>query len=130
MSTLKVNNLQDINGANNSTPEQVAQGRAKAWVDFDGTFGTSPFTQANGGIRDSFNVSSITDNGTGNYTVNFPNSFPNAHYAVFASASNEVNVPNYATAITKNANNVNVRTGNDLSTSVDCSLSSVVIFAD
>ena len=122
MSTLKVNNLQDINGANNSTPEQVAQGRAKAWVDFNGT-GTLA-------IRDSFNVSSITDNGTGNYTVNFSSTFPNAHYAVFASASNEVNFPNYATAITKNANNVNFRTGNDLSTSVDSSLSSVVIFAD
>ena len=35
MSTLKVNNLQDINGANNSTPEQVAQGRAKFWVTFE-----------------------------------------------------------------------------------------------
>tara|TARA_R100000458_G_C8127868_1_gene144084 strand:- start:78 stop:446 length:369 start_codon:yes stop_codon:yes gene_type:complete len=122
MSTLKVNNLQDINGANNSTPEQVAQGRAKAWVDFNGT-GTLA-------IRDSFNVSSVTDVGTGNYTVNFPNSFPNAHYAFFASASNEANFPNYATPMTKNANNVNFRTGNDLSTSVDSSLSSVVIFAD
>ena len=37
MSTLKVNNLQDINGANNSTPEQVAKGRAKAWINFNGT---------------------------------------------------------------------------------------------
>ena len=75
MSTLKVNNLQDINGANNSTPEQVAQGRAKAWVDFNG--------QGTVAIRDSFNVSSITDNGTGNYDVTFSISFPNAHYCFF-----------------------------------------------
>ena len=32
--------------------------QAKAWVNFDGTFATSPFTEANGGIRDSFNVDS------------------------------------------------------------------------
>ena len=77
MSTLKVNNLQDINGANNSTPEQVAQGRAKAWVNFNGT-GTVA-------IRDDFNVSSITDNGTGDYTVTFDNAMPSANYAVATS---------------------------------------------
>jgi hypothetical protein len=77
MSTLKVNNLQDINGANNSTPEQVAQGRAKAWVNFNGT-GTVA-------IRDDFNVSSITDNGTGDYTVTFDNAMPSANYAVALS---------------------------------------------
>jgi len=122
MSTLKVNNLQDINGANNSTPEQVAQGRAKAWVDFNGS-GTLA-------IRDSFNVSSITDNGTGNYTVNFSSTFPNAHYAFFVTAANVVNFPNYATQMTKNTNNVNFRTSNDVSLFADSVLTSVVIFAD
>ena len=133
MSTLKVNNLQDINGANNSTPEQVAQGRAKAWADFDGTFGTSPFTEANGGIRDSFNVSSITDNGTGNYTVNFSSTFPNAHYAAFANAGNGVNIPAHTTLFTKNTNNLNFRTSGlnvNGATHTDPSLVSVVIFAD
>ena len=70
MSTLKVNTIQDTGGSNSSTPEQIQQGRAKAWVHFDGTFGTSPFTVGNGGIFDSFNVSSVTDNGEGKYTVN------------------------------------------------------------
>ena len=55
---------------------------AKAWVNFDGTFGTSPFTEANEGIRDSFNVDSVTDVNTGRYTVNFTNNFANADYAV------------------------------------------------
>ena len=77
MSTLKVNNLQDVNGANNSTPEQVAQGRAKSWVNFNGD-GTVA-------IRDDFNVSSITDNGTGDYTVTFSSAMPNANYAVALS---------------------------------------------
>ena len=49
-------------------------GIAKAWVNFNGT-GTVA-------IRDSFNVSSITDNGTGDYTVNFTTALPNANYSV------------------------------------------------
>ena len=125
MSTLKVNNLQDINGANNSTPEQVAQGRAKAWVDFNG--------QGTLAIRDSFNVSSITDNATGNYTVNFSSTFPNAHYAAFANAGNGVNIPAHTTLYTKNSNNLNFRTSGlnvNGATHTDPSLVSVVIFAD
>jgi hypothetical protein len=86
MSTIKVTNIQDTSGGNQSTSEQIAQGRAKAWVNFDGTFGTSPYTIANEGISDSFNVTSVTDNGTGNYTVNFTNDMPNANYAVVVSS--------------------------------------------
>ena len=48
----------------------------RAWVNFNGT-GTVA-------IRDSGNVSSITDNGTGNYTVNFTNNMPDINYAVNA----------------------------------------------
>lgn len=46
----------------------------RAWVNFNGT-GTVA-------IRASFNVTSITDNGTGDYTVNFTNALPDANYAV------------------------------------------------
>ncbi len=49
------------------------QGAAKAWVNFNGTGTIS--------VRDSYNVSSVTDNGTGDYTVNFSNSFANSSYA-------------------------------------------------
>jgi hypothetical protein len=45
----------------------------RAWVNFNGT-GTVA-------IRASFNVSSITDNGTGDYTVNFTNALPDANYS-------------------------------------------------
>ena len=50
----------------------------RAWVNFNGT-GTVA-------IRASFNVSSITDNGTGDYTVNFTNALPDANYSVFGCA--------------------------------------------
>ena len=53
---------------------------AKAWVNFDGT--TSPGT-----IRSSYNVSSITKNGTGDYTVNFTTAMADANYS-WAAAHN------------------------------------------
>jgi hypothetical protein len=49
----------------------------KAWVNFNGT-GTVA-------IRDSLNVSSVTDNGAGDYTVNFTTAMPDANYAVTAA---------------------------------------------
>jgi hypothetical protein len=49
----------------------------RAWVNFNGT-GTVA-------IRASFNVSSITDNGTGDYTVNFTTAMPDANYAALAT---------------------------------------------
>lgn len=58
--------IQDVNGTQVGT-------FCRAWVNFNGT-GTVA-------IRASFNVSSITDNGTGAYTVNFTNAMPDANYA-------------------------------------------------
>ena len=46
----------------------------KAWVNFDGT-GTPT-------IRAAYNVSSITDNGTGDYTVNFTTALTDANYSI------------------------------------------------
>ena len=37
MSTIKVTNLQDTSGGNSSTSEEIFQGRAKAWINFNGT---------------------------------------------------------------------------------------------
>jgi len=57
----------------------VAYG-CRAWVNFNGT-GTVA-------IRASGNVSSITDNGTGDYTVNFTVAMPDANYAATGTVSN------------------------------------------
>jgi hypothetical protein len=65
---------------------------ARAWVNFNGT-GTVA-------IRASGNVTSITDNGTGNYTVNFTTAMPDANYCVNVSAANEVSDLNTANKIT------------------------------
>lgn len=52
----------------------------RAWVNFNGT-GTVA-------IRASGNVSSITDNGTGDYTVNFTTAMPDVNYCVTLAKQN------------------------------------------
>jgi len=52
---------------------------ARAWVNFNGT-GTVA-------IRASGNVSSITDNGVGDYTVNFTTAMPDANYSIVGSCA-------------------------------------------
>lgn len=68
-----------------STTSSVSPGRqqyhpsaAKAWARFNGTGSIS--------ITASYNVTSLTDNGTGDYTVNFTTSFSSANFAAVASA--------------------------------------------
>jgi len=52
----------------------------RAWVNFNGTTVTNPASMT--GVRGSFNVSSILDNGVGIYTVNFTTAMPDANYCV------------------------------------------------
>tara|TARA_R110000796_G_scaffold242067_1_gene363994 strand:- start:35 stop:394 length:360 start_codon:yes stop_codon:yes gene_type:complete len=63
------------------TTMQTGQQAVKAWVNFNGT-GTVA-------IRAGYNVSSITDNGVGLYTVNFTTAMPDANYAAIASGPPE-----------------------------------------
>jgi hypothetical protein len=79
MSTLKVTTIQDTSGGNSSTTAEIKNGIAKAWVNFNGT-GTVA-------IRAQYNVSSITDNGNGDYTVNFATALVDANYAALFSTT-------------------------------------------
>ena len=72
-------------GADTSLSNLTATGGNKvcqAWVNFQGN-GTVA-------IRDSYNVSSITDNATGNWTVNFSNALNNANYSAISEISRDV----------------------------------------
>jgi hypothetical protein len=71
-SELRVNTLKDAAGNNSVAMEYVANGSAKAWLNINQTS-----TQA---IRDSFNISSIADNGTGLTTVTVSSAFANNDY--------------------------------------------------
>jgi len=78
MSSLIVSNLSD--GTLSIPTTYVTNGSAKAWVNFNGT-GTIA-------VRDSLNVSSLTDNGTGDYTVNIGSDFAAADYSVSVGGAN------------------------------------------
>ena len=81
MSSLQVDNIQTYNSnppvIKNVSGTEVGT-FCRAWVNFNGTGVVA--------IRQSFNVSSITDNGTGDYTVNFTTAITDANYGVAATA--------------------------------------------
>ena len=76
MSTLKADTIVASDGSSPVT--LTKQSAAKAWIDFAGD-GSS--------INDSFNVASLTDNATGDYTPNFSSSMSNANYAITTSGA-------------------------------------------
>ena len=84
-SELRVNTLKDASGNNSIATSFVAGGSAKSWSNFNGTDDT---------IRDSFNVSTLTDRGSGLWTLTVTNN-PDA------DARNRMilNMPNSASEI-------------------------------
>jgi hypothetical protein len=76
MSTLVA---QTISNGTVSTSTANGVNGAKAWINFNGTAGT---------IRASYNVTSITKNTTGDYTLNFTNAFVDANYSWGFSGNN------------------------------------------
>ena len=74
--TLTLTTLSD--GTNSTSATNCIQGSAKAWVNFAGATGT---------INGSYNVSSVTRNATGYYTVTFTSALPNANYSGVGTSS-------------------------------------------
>ena len=98
MSTIKTTTL-STQGGSTVPVDTVVNGTAKAWVNFNG--------QGTVAIRRAFNVSSITDNGTGIYTVNFTTAMVDEGYAVnvtcpdYTESNGVVNAKVYGTATGK-----------------------------
>jgi hypothetical protein len=99
----------------------------RAWVNFNGT-GTVA-------IRASFNVSSITDNGTGNYTVNFTTAMPDENYCTLGStigttsAGDGVSVTGFGSGTTKTTTTIKVLTSyGPNNTQVDINQMNVAVF--
>ena len=84
-STLKINTLTGVTtagsiavtGEGNSTTTNLQQGLCKVWATFDGTASGAT-------VRDSFNVASTDDDGTGIYGVNFTNAMSSANFSGLA----------------------------------------------
>jgi hypothetical protein len=75
--TLTITTLSD--GTNSTSATNCIQGSAKAWVRFNG--GTTPT------IASSYNISSITYNLGGDYTINFTSALANANYCITGTCS-------------------------------------------
>jgi hypothetical protein len=101
----------------------VAYG-CRAWVNFNGT-GTVA-------IRASGNVTSITDNGTGDYTVNFTTAMPDVNYILSGSAALTTTsaAPRFLAPVGTNgvvAGSCQIRVADDTGTNNDCAMVSVAI---
>jgi hypothetical protein len=91
--TLVITTLSD--GTNSTSATNLVKAPCVAWVNFDGT-GTVA-------IRASYNVSSITDNGTGDYTVNFTNALTDANYTPVVSTAGSFGVSTIGFSINTNS---------------------------
>lgn len=102
MSTIIAQTLS--NGTVSTSTANCIQGSAKAWANFNGSTAT---------IQSSFNVSSITRNTSGDYTVNFTTAMANANYVpVFTGAGglSGVTFPTYGTFVTDGSGNPTTKT--------------------
>lgn len=98
--TLVTDTLTDGSGNSTSTTT-VVRGSAKAWVNFNGT-GTVA-------IRASFNVSSITDNGVGNYTLNFTAALADTNYSSAGHTTATLTGMNCITETTKTTSSFQIQ---------------------
>ncbi len=96
----------------------LSQFTAKAWINFNGT-GTVA-------IRDSHNVSSIADSGTGNYQVNLTNAMANTNFCV-TSSNNDWNATAAAYPATTSQIQVWIENGNQ---NADTSIIEALVFGD
>ena len=89
--TLVISTLSD--GTNSTSATNPIQGSARAWVQFNGSTGVR---------NSSYNVSSVTRNSTGNYTVSYTNALPNVNYVwtCFAIDSGNFSICNANSLVT------------------------------
>lgn len=130
MSKIAADNLRASTAGVETPMVYPVRGSAKAWVNFNGT-GTAA-------IKDSLNVSSLTDNGSGDFTQNATSAMTNGNYACalgclnLSGANHDMDVSVAGVASTgptlKSASQLRILTGNvSVATNVDNADTSVEI---
>ena len=102
MSEIRATTISDAAGTGPIT--LTKQSAAKAWLFYNGS-GNS--------VRDSFNVASVTDNATGDFTKNMTSAFATANYTAVASSGTAASdhrlvTPNFNAAPTTTATRMRV----------------------
>ena len=109
-----------ISAANGTDPVTLTkQSAAKAWVDFNST----PT------VNNSFNISSITDNGVGDYTFNYSTSMVSG-YAVCGGSGNTGSIRALSPRSASGATSVAVYTGETLGSVYDSTFNTASIHGD
>jgi hypothetical protein len=113
-----------VTGEGNSTTTNLQQGLAKAWIHFQGT--------STSAINDSFNISGLTDNGTGNYTVTILNDMVNVSYSSPCAASDSgiTNSDTMVNPYTWATGSVSIGTNNNSGSLADRSDTNITIHGD
>jgi len=116
-----------IRGESSATTTNLQQGLCKSWVHF-----TQVSTQT---VRDSFNISSITDTDTGDTTINVNNDFNNNDYACVmytnaASGEDTGSFSNHYLGGLLNRATGSVATTSYSSSPVDAALNDVIFHGD
>jgi len=93
---------------------------AKAWVNFDGT-GTIA-------INDDFNVSSLTDNGVGDYDVNLTNNMNDANYIILGTVAGAPTAPRIVSIQSQTVSTVVIAVSTDAGAAADVAIVSIAIF--
>ena len=129
MATLKTNTLTGtstagsiaVTGEGNSTTTNLQQGLVKSWCKFNGE-------ESSIANDDSFNVSGLTDHGTGQYTIAINNDMANDDYAHTCNGSEQVFSP--LNALNTLAGSVRVYSKNLSDSHIDAQEVSVQITGD
>ena len=116
-----VNLLNIVNGLSSIDSETLA----KAWVTFNGTLANPS------AVGRSYNVSSVTKNSTGIYTITFTNPMSDANYSVVSTAKSALPSTNaFSTGEnTRSTSSIQITTGTS-SALADSSFVNVVIFGN
>tara|TARA_R100001443_G_scaffold40515_1_gene53943 strand:- start:292 stop:717 length:426 start_codon:yes stop_codon:yes gene_type:complete len=125
---ITTNKIADSNVTLAKTESAIKENIVLAWVSFNGT-GTPA-------IEDDFNVSTITDNGNGDYTVNYTNNLPNDDYCcVGMSMRDSDNISALCMkgdanpASFKRVESVRLSNRDNANNAVDCSNASIACFS-
>ena len=119
-SELRVNTLKDASGNNSVAMQYVAEGTAKSWLQYN---------QVTPAVTGSFNISTVTDTGAGDFTPNFSSAMSALIYSVPVTSgmlntdasgrigeSNPTNTSSYQVTTTNSAGTKADHTGNSCST--------------
>jgi hypothetical protein len=120
MSTLRADTLTNVAASKSVPMATVVDGVAKAWVNFNGT-GTPA-------INAAFNVSTITDGGVGNYTINFTSALSDANFTVSALNNSPTNTPGATVVNTRATTSCQILTFDRAGTAVDPTLIHAIFF--